>query len=258
MEKSLAYCFTVLLLFSFSTLAYSGDLSSILINTNKSYPGIEKENVSYLMSMPSHKVVKFIRETYREMNCKEFKNVPSQYAIAYLGMFGNFEDNLIIKSVLDCDNLHAAELEPCEYYCAYDFALNLLDIRFYKKGTPQLKIDEWPVFTNKNTSSLKVNSIENKLAKLKEKELLQSLSNIKKRPKLPLGVIEGMEDGQIKLFYQYSVYYELAKRAKKESTRNELFKEMLYLYFKDASGDGGVKVLERIIYLIEARRKGNR
>lgn len=93
------------------------------------------------------------------------------------------------------------------------------------------------------------------MAKLTEDNLIRSLHDKDLRPALSAHIIDGMDKSQIEDFYRFSVYYQLAKVAEKESTRNELFKELLYLYIRDASGDGGVHNLQDTLLLIEDRLK---
>jgi hypothetical protein len=261
-KHSLAYRLAIfclaLVIFAYPCSMYAGDfdLSSILIQADQSYRVLTREDIEMLMSFQPPQVIKEIRKIYGKMNCKKYKNVPSQWAIAYLGLFGDQKDAVIVKNVWTCDNLHSKELLPCEYYCAYKFALDLFDIRFKKRAVPRLNIDsDWPMFANKRTSSLQVDSIGYLLEKLTEEEILQSLRDKTKRPTLPTQIIEGLTDVQINAFYKFAVYYRLAQYANKISTRDELFKELLYLYFRDASGDGGVNNLQQSILLIEERRR---
>ncbi|MBI5454567.1 MAG: hypothetical protein HY956_08075 [Deltaproteobacteria bacterium] len=232
---------------------YAEDLSSILIKTDRSEREISREDTELFMSISQGLVLKTIRDIYNKMECNKSKNVLSSHAILYIGLFGEPGDASIIKDVWECNNLQQKELSPCEYYCAYEFALTLHDIRFNKRAIPMPDINRWPLFTNRFTASLKVDSVGGILATLTEDDLARSLHDKKLRPVLPSNITEGMDNSQIENFYRFSVYYQLTKVAQKESTRNELFKELLYLYIRDVSGDGGVTNLQDTLLLIEKR-----
>lgn len=133
MKKIGALFLSVFILITYQSSLYANDLSSILIKMD-SDSEISKEDAEHLMSIPQSLMLKTIREIYNEMDCKESKNVLSQYAILYIGLFGDQRDASLIKNVWNCDNLHAEELSPCEYYCAYEFAFALHDVRFNKNA----------------------------------------------------------------------------------------------------------------------------
>lgn len=232
---------------------YAKDLSSILIKTDRSEREISREDTELLMSVQQGLMLKTIRDIYNKMDCNKSKNVLSQHAILYIGLFGEPGDASIIKDVWDCNNLLQKELSPCEYYCAYEFAFALHAVRFNNRAIPSPDIDRWPLFTNRFTASLKVDSVGGILATLTEDDLVRSLHDKKLRPALPSNITGGMDDSQIENFFRFSVYYQLAKVAKKENTRNELFKELLHLYIRDVSGDGGVTNLQDTLLLIEKR-----
>jgi hypothetical protein len=229
-------------------------LESLLIEKiGTRHLGISRKQISRLLSYDPNIVLKRIRELHSNFNCKANENILSQYAILYLGILGSLEDMKIINAVWECDNSSATELLPCEYYCAYEFSINLLSIKFKGEEPLVFKKEDLGYFANKETTYLQADSIEYLLKDMSETALVKSIEKKSLRPKIPNKILDGLNDYQIEEFYKQAIYFVLSKKAKDIKTRDFIFKELLYYYFRDASG-GVVYDLQRVLYQIEKRR----
>ncbi|MCJ7547620.1 MAG: hypothetical protein MUP30_12505 [Deltaproteobacteria bacterium] len=253
------YVITLLIFILFlpwSTFANENILESLL--TKAGYPGISRKQISTLLSYKPNIVLKKIREIHSNFNCKAYENVLSQYAILYLGIHGSIDDIRTIKSLWECANSKSTELLPCEYYCAYEFSITLLNIKFKGEKPPVFGKGDLSYFHNKYTTSLQADSIEYLLKDMNEAVLLKSIDNKSLRPRIPNKIIDGLNDSQTERFYKEAVYFILSKKAKDIKTRDILFQELLYYYFRDVSGDGGVNILQKLLWQIEKRMLTNK
>jgi hypothetical protein len=252
LKKQYVIALLIFILFlPWSTFANENFLESML--TKKGYSGISRKQISILLSYKPDIVLKKIREIHSNFNCEADKNVLSQYAILYLGIHGSLEDINTIKSVWECANSKSTELSPCQYYCAYEFSITLLNIRFKGKEPPVFWTSDLSYFTNKYTISVQADSIAYLLKDMDEAALLKSIKNKSLRPRIPNKIIDGLNDSQVEEFYKEAVYFILSKKAKDIKTRDILFQELLYYYFRDVSGDGGVNILQKLLWQIERR-----
>jgi len=166
---------------------------------------------------------------------------------------GNFRDK--IKKVWDCDNKLSTELPPCEYYCSYEFAFKFLDIR---NGKTKVENSKFYGSDAQWAGDIKIDEITGFLSNLDEERLYRSIVDAPKRPEIKLDsyrkVRQSIKDG----VYRSAVYCEFQKRGTLESTRNNLLKDLLYFYGRDASGDGGVNEIQEALYHIQSRLSKNK
>lgn len=230
--------------------SYSQDevkLKSILTFIPCSYHEISRVDASWLLMQKSSNVIQYIRNI--KFVCDRENRIQSQHALLYLGLFGDTSDLELINKLEKCEESCSDELPPCEYYCAYLTSKKLLEIRF-KNGTVEpLNDSNWPTWSSK----INIQTIQPILNKFSEDTLVKTLFDKNIRIKIPDNLLNELNEHQFESFYSFSVYYNLAKKANHINTNIGLLQELLYLYDRDTSGDGGVNNLEQAILLIEKR-----
>lgn len=162
-------------------------------------------------------------------------NENAIYSAAYLGLTDKISE---IQRLRDC-LAKRKDLELfCEYYCSYDFAFKYLSILAGKEKAPTLNPKDWGVFPENKT----VADYEHIFKSFPEPELIE-IGSSKERINAEAKKLKMMP-----VVYEFTLFYELSLRPPTSATKVFLFKRLMEVAGRDASGDGGVNQIQAVLY----------
>lgn len=231
--------FITLFLFS---LTYSDRLDEILYK--EWFEDVKFSEIDFLLQQEKWDVLDRIRMGHGA------KEPVSQYSVAYLGMFGNIKDTSIVKDLDSIAESQATELPPCEYYCAYSFALKMLMLRHVNKDTVSFDKDDFAYYRG-NVQALEL------LPFIEKYETVDLLTYFKEPSSvdLPAKAMEIIGDNSKGRIIWEAIIYTLASKGTDLNIANLLFSDLLKGYFHDASGDGTVNILTKALFVFISKNR---
>jgi hypothetical protein len=164
------------------------------------------------------------------------------YAAAYVGALETLD---ALKKDRDCrqKSIGIDELF-CEYFCAHDFAISYLEMLKGNKKIPAMKSKNFGTFSKGRT----VLDVIPFFVKKSDEDVILSFSESDKiEAKIKK---QNFEEN----LYEFAIYFELGKRHSSTVAKQFLFKRLMELAPIDASGDGGVNMIQDALYQFAASK----